>query len=206
MSLLAALRALPTLREFPDDELAVLATVAVEQRMTPGMVLCREGEPGHSCFLVVAGEAEVVRGTADGERVLATLSSGAFIGQIALVDRGPRTATVRALTACVTLELSRETFERLLAACSPLALRFQESVAVAGIRQLRNAMQRLGQLLVEAETEAKVRPRAAPTPAVPTDKTMLYIQTAATEWGVSLDDVKTVAYDGIEPRAARRPR
>ncbi|MBK6536188.1 MAG: cyclic nucleotide-binding domain-containing protein [Deltaproteobacteria bacterium] len=125
MSVLAALRALPALREYSDAELAVLVTAAIEQRMSPGTILCREGEVGRSCFLVVSGEAEVVRAAAEGERVLATIAPGTFIGQIALVDRGPRSATVRGRTEGVTLELSRDVFERLLSACSPLALRFQ---------------------------------------------------------------------------------
>ena len=173
--------------------------------MTPGMELCHEGEPGRSCFLLVAGEARVVRAAAEGERVLATVTPGTFIGQIALVDRGPRSATVRALTAGVALELSRDAFERLLAACSPLALRFQESIAVAGIRQLRKATDGLGRLLVEAEAQRRAAPTA--TPAAPADGALLaYIQTAATEWGVSLDDIEVVAFEGVEPRGARRPR
>jgi len=204
VSVLAALRALPALREYSDAELAVLVTAAVEQRMSPGTILCREGEVGRSCFLVVSGEAEVVRAAAEGERVLATIAPGTFIGQIALVDRGPRSATVRGRTAGVTLELSRDVFERLLSACSPLALRFQECIAVAGIRQLRAATGGLARLLAQAEARRSV----APGPARGGEM-LSYIQTAATEWGVSLDDldaVEVVALDGVEARGARRRR
>lgn len=204
----AALRALAALRDYPDAELAVLAAAAVEQRVAPGAALCREGEPGRSCFLLVSGEAEVLRATAGGDRVLAALGPGAFVGQIALVDRGPRSATVRAVTACVALELSRDAFEQLLAASSPLALRFQESIAVAGIRQLRQATAVLARLLAQAEARRPAGPAVAPAPAA--DAAVLaYIQTAAAEWGVSLEDLDAVevsAFDGIEPRGARRPR
>lgn len=213
MSLAATLRALGPLRDYPDAELEVLATVAVEQRVAPGASLCQEGEPGRSCFLLVSGEAQVLRATAEGARALATVGPGAFIGQIALVDRGPRSATVRALTPCVALELSRDAFERLLAACSPLALRFQESIAVAGIRQLRQATAGLARLLAQAEAQRAAAPVAAPAAATtspaPDGAMLAYIQTAAAEWGVSLDDldaVKFVTLDGVEARGARRPR
>lgn len=208
MSAVAVMRALASLRDYPDAELSVLAGAAVERRLGPGAVLCREGEPGRSCFLLVSGEAEVLRNTAEGERVLATVTPGAFLGQIALVDRGPRSATVRARTACVALELSRDAFEGLLASCSPLALRFQESIAVAGIRQLRAATEGLARLLARAE----VRPAAAPRPSSGSSAggaMMAYIQTAAAEWGVSLDDldaVEVVAFEGVEPRGSRRGR
>lgn len=214
MSLAADLRALAALREYPDAELAVLVAAAVEQRLAPGATLCREGEPGRSCFLLVSGEAQVLRATAEGDRPLATIGPGAFVGQIALVDRGPRSATVRAVTACVALELSRDAFEKLLAACSPLALRFQESIAVAGIRQLRQATAGLARLLAQAEAR---RPAAAVATAAATGvatpardgAVLAYIQTAAAEWGVSLEDldaVEVVAFDGVENRGARRPR
>jgi CRP-like cAMP-binding protein len=209
VSLAAALRALAPLRDYPDAELAVLAAAAVELRVAPGATLCREGEPGRSCFLLVSGEAEVLRATAEGDRALATLGPGAFVGQIALVDRGPRSATVRALAACVTLELSRDAFEQLLAACSPLALRFQESIAVAGIRQLRQATAGLARLLAQAEARRPAAPTASATMPARDGAVLAYIQTAAAEWGVSLEDldaVEVVAFDGIENRGARRPR
>jgi CRP-like cAMP-binding protein len=216
VSLAADLRALAALREYPDAELAVLVAAAVEQRLAPGATLCREGEPGRSCFLLVSGEAQVLRATAEGDRPLATIGPGAFVGQIALVDRGPRSATVRAVTACVALELSRDAFEQLLAACSPLALRFQESIAAAGIRQLRQATAGLARLLAQAEARrpaaAAVATAAAATGAATPARdgaVLAYIQTAAAEWGVSLEDldaVEVVAFDGVENRGARRPR
>lgn len=207
MSDLSALRSLASLREYPDAELEVLAGAAVERRLAPGAVLCREGEPGRSCFLLVSGEAEVLRASAGGERALATVTPGAFLGQIALVDRGPRSATVRARTACLALELSRDAFERLLASCSPLALRFQESIAVAGIRQLRAATEGLARILARAEAGAVSRPAQGPDQEPGADM-MSYIQTAATEWGVSLSDLDAVEVvtGGMEPRRGRRVR
>src|SRR5207249_3773919 len=106
-------------------------------------VLCREGSAGQSCFLVVVGEVEVVKRIDESDRVLATLGVGSLVGQMALVDRSPRSASVRAGAETIALEVTRDVFERLLGACSPLAVRFQEHIAIAGIRQLRYAIDRL---------------------------------------------------------------
>ncbi|MBK8696396.1 MAG: hypothetical protein IPN17_30035 [Deltaproteobacteria bacterium] len=110
---------------------------------------------------------------------------------------------MRGRTEGVTLELSRDVFERLLSACSPLALRFQECIAVAGIRQLRAATGGLARLLAQAEARRSV------APGLGAGGDASHIQTAATEWGVSLDDldaVEVVALEGVEARGARRRR
>ena len=140
------LRALPSLREYPNDELKLLATAAPAREYEAGAQLCKEGDPARSCYLLATGSVEIRKHTPDGERVLATLKAGAIVGQMALVDRSPRSATVQAAEPTIALELTRDVFEDLLRSSSPLALRFQEHIAVAGIRQLRLATQRLASL------------------------------------------------------------
>ncbi len=173
------LRALDGLREYSDQDLATLVAAATEKTIAPGMAMCKEGEPGASCFVLVAGEAQVTRATPAGERVLTQLGPGAIVGQIALVDRGPRSASIRARTTCLTLELGREKFEQLLAAQTPLALRFHENIAIAGIRQLRGATERLMGVIAEREQRLKAppsvkgpRPVFGPTPSKPAPPVM----------------------------------
>ena len=140
------MRASGGFREFRDEELEVLLTVAPERRFAAGADLCRQGERGLSCFFLVSGEVEVLTSTARGEQRLARLQAGNIAGQMALVNHVPRSATLRAMTPVVAVEFDRETFESLLRAASPLAVRFQIQVAVACIRQLRGATARLGEL------------------------------------------------------------
>jgi CRP-like cAMP-binding protein len=91
----------------------------------------------------VAGEVAILRAAPDGPRVITTQGAGTIVGQMSLVERRPRTASVRALSDVTALEFSRDVFDALLEACSPFAIRFQEQIAVAGIRQLRGATERL---------------------------------------------------------------
>ncbi len=182
MITVATLRALPALADYADGELEVLLGAASARAFAIGTDLCREGAVGTSCFVLVQGEAEVLRASSDGDRHLARLAPGAVVGQIALVDRGPRSATVRATTVCVALELARDVFERLLAASSPLALRFQENIAVAGIRQLRAATARLATVLAEHEQRPHVTSDASGH-----REELAFISAATAEWGLSLD-------------------
>jgi len=178
------LRKLASLRDYTNSELRLLASVAPAREFAHGHTLCKEGTSGQSCFLLAIGEIQVKKLFEDGERVLATLKAGQIVGQMALVDRSPRSASVIAGTDTIALELTRDVFERLLKASSPLALRFQEQIAIAGIRQLRMATQRLGTLLVQQGGRAAEK--------VPPRSTLQTMQAALEEWDMSMDDLDKV--------------
>jgi CRP-like cAMP-binding protein len=78
---------------------------------TAGKVLIRKGDKGREMYIVVRGEAEVVD---DAGRVLKTFRDGDFFGEIALLIDTPRTATVRAKTACDLMALDKASFDRIL--------------------------------------------------------------------------------------------
>lgn len=186
------LRALPSLRDYSNAELKVLATVAPAREFRPGVVICREGSAGQSCFLLATGEVQVTKKTDEGDQVLATLRAGAIVGQMALVDRSPRSASVVAAQPTIALELTRDVFERLLRASSSLALRFQEQIAIAGIRQLRLANQRLQRILTERAT-ASTALAAQPVALAPVNKkALLTVQAALSEWDMTLDELDQV--------------
>jgi CRP/FNR family cyclic AMP-dependent transcriptional regulator len=205
----ATLAALPSLAAYPPDELEVLLTVAKAREVATGEDLCREGDPGRSCFLVVAGALRITKlGT---EGILATLGPGTFVGQMALVDHAPRSATVTAREPTMVLEFAREPFERMLAARSPLALRFQEQIAIAGIRQLRQATTRLVEALGKERASVRVNVQSArDTEGAGRDDVLRYIQAAANEWDLDLERIEVVRAEGevsaAEAAARRRAR
>lgn len=197
------LRALPVFRGYADRELAALVSVAPPRRFPDAQVLCREGARGSSCFVLAWGQVHVLKAVGGQDRLLGVLDAGAMVGQMALVDASPRSATVRTAGEVIALELHRDAFERLVAAASPLAVRFQEQIAVAGIRQLRVADARLAQ----AEREARdVGQRA---PERPNRLTVAYMDAALREWGMDLSDLDriTVAHpDGVMTQAEIKAR
>ncbi|HEX9681759.1 MAG TPA: cyclic nucleotide-binding domain-containing protein [Acidimicrobiales bacterium] len=87
-------------------DLSTIARVADEVTAPAGKELVREGDTGHEFFLILDGKATVRR---DGEDV-ATLGSGGFFGEMALLDRLPRSASVIADTDMRLLVIGRREF------------------------------------------------------------------------------------------------
>jgi CRP-like cAMP-binding protein len=101
----------------PGEDLAQIALVTEELHREAGQVIIREGETGTSLYLLVDGRVEVVKG----ERPVAELSEREVFGEMALLDPGPRSATVRALTDVTLLGLKGEDFSDIMAERSEIA-------------------------------------------------------------------------------------
>ncbi len=105
-------KALPELSE----EQLVTTTHALEpMRFDSGQVIVRQGDPADSFYIITKGEAEVfLENEGESERPLAKLSSGQYFGEIGLMNRSNRVATVRALGKVELLKLDRMTFGTLM--------------------------------------------------------------------------------------------
>lgn len=97
----ALLRGVSIFDEVSDEELASLASDFVARDFAAGAELATEGQGGLNFFVVESGEATVGVG---GEEV-GTLGPGASFGEVALVDKSARTATITATTAMRTWAL-----------------------------------------------------------------------------------------------------
>lgn len=93
-----------------DAFLAVLGSLRL-RRYGHGEPIIREGEVGHSFFMLAEGEVAVSRDLGGEETLLARLHRGAVFGEMALVSRAPRVATVRAIGDADVLELDRADLE-----------------------------------------------------------------------------------------------
>jgi CRP/FNR family cyclic AMP-dependent transcriptional regulator len=105
-----ALRRAPLFEGLSKKELGQLARVSEDMEIPEGRVLTKEGEIGHEFFVIVEGETEV---TKNGKRV-AKRGGGDFIGEIALIEDTPRTATVTAKTPLRVFVLTSTDFRYLL--------------------------------------------------------------------------------------------
>jgi CRP-like cAMP-binding protein len=91
---LNTLRATPIFAQLDDAALRRIDARLAEVEVEVGAVLMREGEPGREAFVIAEGRAEI---TVNGEPVT-TARAGDLVGETSLLDGGPRTATVVALT------------------------------------------------------------------------------------------------------------
>jgi CRP-like cAMP-binding protein len=108
----AALKRSPFFEGLSRRQLELVARLSDDLEVPAGTVLCKEGTRGHEFFVIIDGEAEVTR---DGKRIT-TLSSGDFFGEISLLERVVRTATVSAATPLSFFVVSEQAFKSVLEA------------------------------------------------------------------------------------------
>ena len=104
------LRTIPLFAGCSEGSLEIIAGITHETTYAVGAEFVREGDPGDSLILIRNGEAAV----SQGGRTLRKLGPGDFLGEISLIDGGPRTATVTATTPIDALVVDRTGFQRLM--------------------------------------------------------------------------------------------
>jgi CRP-like cAMP-binding protein len=102
------LRAIPVFASLDDETLRGIATFATESSVPAGKHLVKEGDYAYEFMAIEEGEAEVLRG---GEKV-ATLGPGDFFGEIAVLEKTLRTASVVATTPMRLVTLSHWDLKR----------------------------------------------------------------------------------------------
>lgn len=108
------LRGIPLFEPLRDAQLTEVARRFVARTCLEGEVLVHEGDPGDTLYVIVRGRVDVTQRAADGSaRSLGVLEDGDFFGEIALLEAGRRTATVRARTPGLLLTLDRDQFHEL---------------------------------------------------------------------------------------------
>jgi CRP-like cAMP-binding protein len=97
-----------------DQELEAVSAICTERKLRRGEVLAEQGAPGDEFYVVTDGFLEIsVSGGEASSQVLVNLGKGQIIGEMALIDQGPRSATVRAVSDAVVQVIRREDFEQL---------------------------------------------------------------------------------------------
>jgi pyruvate,water dikinase len=127
----AALEQVPLFSELDGDERADVARLLKERRFAAGETVIREGTGGAAFFLVDSGTATV---TVGGEE-RATLHPGDYFGEIALIDEGPRSATVTAATDLVCQGITLWDFRPLVERNGAIGWKLLRSM----VRKLRDA-------------------------------------------------------------------
>ena len=119
------LKRIPLFEHCSKKDLQRIAQIADELDLRAGKVLITEGERGREFFVLVDGEVEVTRKG----RKLNTLGPGNFFGEMALLSKIPRTATVTALTPLDVLVITDRAFVDLLEQMPDLWLKVARALA-----------------------------------------------------------------------------
>ncbi len=102
-----------------------MAKASDEVDIPAGKTLCEQGSVGREAFIILDGTAEVRRN----KKKVATLGTGACFGELALLDHGPRTATVVATTDLKVLVLGAREFAGIVDEVPSIAHKLLKSLA-----------------------------------------------------------------------------
>ena len=104
----------PLFSDFTPEELGGVFAHLKHHAIAAGDILVREGEPGHSLFVLCEGKVKVTTMEPKGKPVLlAEMKEGDFFGEVALLTGKPRTATITSIEDTEVLELTRQDLESL---------------------------------------------------------------------------------------------
>jgi CRP/FNR family cyclic AMP-dependent transcriptional regulator len=116
-----------------------------------GQVLFREGEHGEEMYVIQTGVVQILKHVGAQDRPLATLGRGEFVGEMALLNDKPRTATAMVLEDAQCLVIDKATLEHMIAHSTEIAMRLVKKLA----RRLDSADEMI-QILLNPDPKARV--------------------------------------------------
>jgi CRP-like cAMP-binding protein len=117
-------------------DIKTLAKAGSVKRFDAGTVLFREGDEGDEMYFILSGSVEVLDGN---EQALATIGAGEMFGEMSLVERMPRSATVRVLDTLTALIINSQNFEKVIAWEPAVAFRIMQALSKR-VRQLNQSI------------------------------------------------------------------
>lgn len=112
------LKSIGLFSQIPGEDLVRVAQIAEEKDFEPGQDLMVEGEIGDTMYLIVAGKVAVRKG----DSVIIELGEKECVGEMAILDSEPRSATVRCIEPVAALKIEREDFYDLMSDKIEIAL------------------------------------------------------------------------------------
>jgi len=123
---IAHIKSVPLFSGLSQKHLAEVGKHCDEVTLPSGSVLAQQDSMGRECFIIVSGDVTIRRNN----RKIATKSAGDIVGEMALLDNAPRTATVVAATDLEVLILNRRDFKVLLTETPGFAEKILQSMSL----------------------------------------------------------------------------
>jgi CRP/FNR family transcriptional regulator, cyclic AMP receptor protein len=139
---LLALESVSILADLPRHQLQQIASICKWREYDAGEQILSYHDPSTEVFFLAAGKVRVIIYSAEGKAVVFTdLKPGAMFGEIAAIDRGPRSAGAEASGPCTVASLTAAQFESLLSS--------HPTVALATLRHVTHEVRRLSERVLE---------------------------------------------------------
>ena len=142
----AFLASVPLFAALAADHLRSIAAAGRTKTVATGETVFREGDASDGLYIVLSGKVRIYKQSDDGNEVdLLTGAAGEYFGELALIDGGPRSASVASLAPCEFFVLERDTFLSLLTQSPQLLAttlaNLSQAVRATSERVFREAMQ-----------------------------------------------------------------
>jgi CRP/FNR family cyclic AMP-dependent transcriptional regulator len=137
------IKAVPFFTQLTESELEIVRGLSSEKPFPRSAVVLSEGDLGDSLYMIESGKVKVFISDKDGrEMILKLLGRGDFFGELAMIDKQPRSASITTLEASVFLILTHEAFEQCVARIPRIANMVMRVLA----QRVRDADRKIGTL------------------------------------------------------------
>jgi CRP-like cAMP-binding protein len=152
---------LPVFKNLQDAEIADIVRIFKIEQKQDGQILCNEGDPGDCMYIVESGAVQISKKTEQGDlQVLATINAPTVVGEMALLDGAPRSATVKAVGSTQLYRIDRLQFGVLRNNWSTAAYKVIFNLATILCARLRSTNEKIDQFFQDPETAlAKMKNR-----------------------------------------------
>lgn len=141
---IALLKKIPLFEDFKVTELLNVAMVANHEHYRAADPVFKEGAPGDALFIIKTGKVRVAKKDSYGEEhTLAMLGAGEYFGEISLIDKAPRSASVFADADTELMKIKRADFKNLIAGNKEIERKFYKSFTFVLCERLRVTNQNL---------------------------------------------------------------
>jgi len=147
MEHMAVLKQIGLFQGLDSMELVQVSKLVKHKRFKAGDIVLKDGEPGSSLFVVKKGEFRAFLGQGLNSAEVALFQSGASFGEVALLDHGPRSASVEAVTDGELLEFDVQAFQTLMAHSDDMKIKLLTNISTDLVTKLRRTNDTLALLL-----------------------------------------------------------
>ncbi|HKV13911.1 MAG TPA: Crp/Fnr family transcriptional regulator [Reyranella sp.] len=123
------LKGIPLFSKVEPAKLKLIAFTGERMNYAAGQELFHQGDVGDAMYVILAGSADVLLETPNGQIRVAELRKNSFVGDIAILSDVPRTATIKAREPLTTLKISKDMFYRLVAEFPQMAIEMMRELA-----------------------------------------------------------------------------